>query len=87
MPGQNITSLAFDLKDDHDRRDFIQIMMRRVGVTIQDIADDESVVRSLVSTVIAGQKKSSRIRAAVAQRIGIEAQILWAEEQRDPEKM
>lgn len=77
MPHPSIVSLAFDLADDRDRQDFIQIMMRRQGVTIQEIADDQGVVRTLVSTVIAGQKKSKRIRAEVARLIGMDADVLW----------
>jgi len=77
MPRPSIVSLAFDLSDDDDRRDYIQIMMRRLGITIQDIADDQGVVRTLVSTVIAGQKRSSRMRAVIAEVIGMEPETLW----------
>ncbi len=86
MPLPSITALAFDLADDRDRQDYIQIMMRRRGITIQDIADDQDVVRILVSTVIAGQKKSKRIRIEVARLLGMEFDILWAEPGRgDPQ--
>lgn len=80
MPKRTITSLAFDLEDDRDRQDYIQILMRRRGITIQNLADENDVVRSMVSTVLANQKKSTRLRGAIAQRLGLELRFLWPEE-------
>lgn len=80
MPKQTITSLAFDLEDPKDRQDFIHVLMRRRGITIQDLADENEVVRSMISTVLAGQKKSSRIREAIARRLDFEPHVLWSDE-------
>jgi len=78
MPRPSIVALAFDLADDRDRQDYIQIMMRRKGVSIQDVADDQEVVRTLVSTVIAGQKRSRRVRLEIARLLDMETEVLWA---------
>lgn len=47
------------------------------GVKQSRLADSLGVSRALVSLVVSGKKKSSRVRQAIARALGLKVEDLW----------
>lgn len=61
----------------------IKILLLKARVTQAQIARENDVTRSLVNQVVAGHRKSPKIRKAIADACGVEAVVLWPTETRE----
>ncbi|MEM1088420.1 MAG: helix-turn-helix domain-containing protein [Pseudomonadota bacterium] len=73
---------TFEFRDSIDRADWIKLELRDRGLTVRALAKEVGVTPALVSDVIAGNRKSPRVKSAIAILIGIDADQLWPPNQR-----
>lgn len=56
-----------------------RVLIKRLGVTLREIALQENVDLSTVSTVLAGRQRSQRLELAIARRLGLSHQAVFPE--------
>ena len=62
-------------------RTSIKARLLEAGIKQVDIARQIGVDPSAVSAIIAGRKRSRRVREAIARALGVKIQELWPEEE------
>jgi len=55
----------------------IKALLRTKGITPTALADELGIARSTMSQVISGKAMSARIRASIAEFIGVPVEVLW----------
>lgn len=61
-----------------------RVFLKRLGVTLRQIAGEENVHFSTVSTVLAGRQRSRRLELAIARRLGLPHYVAFPEHAHRP---
>lgn len=67
------------------RQHFVKMHLGISNMTMTEFAKSIGASRSNLSNVLAGRKRSAKIEAAVAKRVGLKVEDLWPASDEDPD--